>query len=87
MSDKSDQVENESPRKRLSPIAVVLVVLVLYPLSIGPMIKVADWMRWDIGTTLTFFGTLYFPIFWVAERVSWVDAMLEWYMKFFNGQS
>ena len=87
MSEEPNQAGEEQPRKRLSPVAVVLALLVLYPLSIGPMVKVVGWMGLDLGATFTIFYALYFPILWVSERVPWFGSLLKWYLSFFNGQS
>ncbi len=87
MPDECNPVGDESARRRLSPVAIVFALLVVYPLSMGPMFKLVTWMDLDFRTTFTVFWVPYFPILWLAERVPWFAALLEWYLKFFTGQS
>lgn len=88
MSDEPIQVDDEQPRKRLSPVAIVLVLLVLYPLSIGPATGLIAWLdpsssagNW-VNDILT---PIYRPLAWVAEKsptlMRWLSTYMGWFMR------
>ena len=67
------------PISRWACIAV-LVSFIAYPLSIGPVLLMAN----RLGAEPSMEGTLqivYFPIIWLYEAVPWVEAFYDWYLK------
>ncbi len=58
----------------------VLVSVIAYPLSIGPVLLMAD--RFDMGPSVE--GALeivYFPIIWLYDAVPWVKVFYDWYLE------
>ena len=88
MSEEPICAGDEEQRKRLSPIAIVIVMLVLYPLSIGPAAGLIVWLGpssptgQKVNDTLT---TFYKPLVWIAEKspslIEWVTAYMGWFMR------
>lgn len=58
--------------------AVLMMLPILYVLSLGP----AAWLFNRSYISIDFFLTAYHPIFWVAEKVGWVNKAVEWYAGF-----
>lgn len=86
MSEELNQVEDEQPRMRLSPIAALLAVLVLYPLSAGPVICFLDRVlkltpTHPVGQLLR---TIYFPLLWLSEHSPGVKNSIIWYLSLFG---
>ena len=88
MSEEPNQVEDEQPRRRVSPVAVVLALLVLYPLSIGPAAGLITWLGdstptgQKVNEVMTVF---YRPLVWVAEKspalMQWLQTYMGWFMR------
>jgi hypothetical protein len=88
MSDEPNQVEDEQPRKRFSPVAVSLVFSVLYPLSIGPAAGLIVWLgeSTPAGQRLDDILTVvYRPMVWIAEKspllMGWLTTYMSWFMR------
>lgn len=88
MSDEPNQVGDEQPRKRFSPIAVVLAVLVLYPLSIGPAAGIIVWLgeTSPAGQKMDDILTIvYRPLVWSMEKspvlMRWLTTYMGWFMR------
>lgn len=85
MSDITERPDDNPRRRRVSPVAIVLL-LVLYPLSIGPV----AWVLALLGAlradhlAARFFYVFYFPLIWLAEHSSVVESLLIWYGKLFG---
>lgn len=86
MSDEPNQVEDDPTRKRPSPVAVVLVVLVLYPLSIGPAAGLITWLRHSTsaGERVNDIATVFYrPLVWIAEKspvlIGWLEMYVDWF--------
>lgn len=72
----------------MSPVAVVLVFLVLYPLSIGPAAGLIVWLgeSTPAGQRLDDILTVvYRPIVWIAEKspllMGWLTTYMNWFMR------
>ena len=55
---------------------IALLLLVLYPLSIGP----AAWVSYRYPSTGRVTGVLYRPLLFAAEEVPALDYFLVWYL-------
>jgi hypothetical protein len=68
----------ESSRRHETPFAVWLAVLllVLYPLSTGPAVRLAEH---DI-VSMDILEHLYAPLIWLAENCPPVADFFEWYL-------
>lgn len=67
------------PLSRWAWIAVT-VSFFAYPLSVGPVLFVADWL--DLESSME--GTIelvYFPIIWLHQSVPWVESFYDWYLR------
>lgn len=55
-----------------------ILVLVIYPLSVGPVAKVVDVV--DNSTLESVCEVLYAPLAYLCDKVPWVDDFYEWYL-------
>jgi hypothetical protein len=55
----------------------VVLLIVLYPLSVGP----AMWLVTSPALDKTV-STIYAPIFWLVGRSDWAASVVEWYLHF-----
>jgi hypothetical protein len=75
-AEKSEHEEREKGGWGLLRFVwIACVLLLLYALSIGPVMKVT-W-PWRSGSPLYRF---YLPVVWLCGRVPAVDAALDWYV-------
>jgi hypothetical protein len=58
----------------------LVVVLVLYPLSIGPA------YRFGGDDQLENIGTVYTPLWWLYRRVACVEYAMDWYIEKWLGR-
>ena len=72
----------------MSPVAVVLVMLVLYPLSIGPAAGLIVWLGESTPAGQRLDGILtvvYSPLVWVAGKspvlLEWLMTYMGWFMR------
>ncbi len=69
----------DKPKKRRRKwVRWVVVLLVLYPLSYGPVTGFLD--RTDPWPTMAY-DAFYTPLWWVCERVPLCDRALDWYLN------
>ena len=90
MSDDSDRTADELQIRRPPLWAIVLALLVLYPLSIGPVFSwsqqitvTPDHRNFATSTIPLSVALFYEPIFWLDENIPGVDALLDWYLSLF----
>jgi hypothetical protein len=58
------------------------VLLVLYPLSIGPTYWLCEHMGWfsgDVGSER--FWAVYAPVYWIADQSETANDALQWYLS------
>jgi hypothetical protein len=55
---------------------ILMAVLVLYPLSTGPVVSLLD----DSENSDIAIQVLYWPLIWLCERSEAIDAFFEWYV-------
>ena len=86
MSDEHHHVGDGPVRKRVSPIAILLVVLALYPLSIGPAAGLIEWLGptsaagQKVNDILT---PVFRPLVWIAEIWPPLMGLIQKYMSWF----
>ena len=86
MADETDQPDAATRRRRPSPVAIVIALLVLYPLSIGPAAGLIVWLgeTSPAGQKLDDIGTVvYRPLVWGMEKSPALMRCLTTYMSWF----
>ena len=92
MSDDSDRTADELQKRRPPLWAIVLALLVLYPLSIGPVFRLSQQITVTVtpdhrnvatSTIPLSVALFYFPLSWLGENIPVVDALLDWYLNLF----
>ena len=58
----------------------VIVLLVLYVLSFGPVAWLIPSSGINVMTAYPVFSRVYFPLFWLAKKVKPFGDFLEWYI-------
>lgn len=86
MSDERNPVGDEPSQRRFSSVAILFALLVLYPLSVGPVIFVLDRvlkMTPDNPVSQTLM-TIYAPLIWLGEHSTIVKSVIIWYLNLFG---
>lgn len=82
----NDQQEEKRSNKSFGYFIAFAVVLILYPLSIGPY----AWLSYHDCTSPEmdhFFESVYSPIIFLCERVEFLENVLIWYIYLWVGIS
>jgi hypothetical protein len=79
---------SEEPKKRRGAWiwwALAAVLLMAYPLSTGPAIRIADAAD-DHVASLRTFNVVYAPIGWLRRHSKPARTVIDWYMVFWRGE-
>ncbi len=79
MSDKEKSDEGRTPRRKRWIIAIALPAV--YVLSFGPVVRIAGWLNPSTELMAILQLVVYGPLIWVAERLPWFGAFLDWYVN------
>jgi capsule polysaccharide export protein KpsC/LpsZ len=77
---------SDEPKKRTRPWVLwtlIAVVLLVYPLSMGPASHYAINSN-DPIAGIDRMETVYAPIFWLRRHSELVKAAVDWYVRLFN---
>ncbi|MBX3436239.1 MAG: hypothetical protein KF861_02030 [Planctomycetaceae bacterium] len=80
MSD--DGNHEERGRLRIWPVLMVLVLLIGYPLSTGPVVWLAE--RGHIDENNPVWGSVYVPLLYVCEESPFILELMERYIRFWE---
>jgi len=76
---------NAEQKSRRHPgiIAAVVIVLMLiaYPLSVGPVGWLLGKFDLSLGTFVSIMGVLYYPLLWLADKSDWFRGVFDWYIN------
>jgi hypothetical protein len=80
--------EPKRGKQRFKRWVIAVLAPILYVLSFGPTTCITFTLFCDgklplDSWPLTVYRVLYSPLLWLAERVSWFDRLLTWYMDLF----
>ena len=63
-----------------------LVLIVLYVLSVGPVLWLRDHQHWPPDKQQAIIGTYYQPLMWAMHYFGWFKEFVTWYCGFWTKQ-
>ncbi len=63
---------------------LLMAMLIFYPLSLGPVVWMAENGYLDNSDIRVFVSMVYFPLEWSHENNESVEKLLDWYISFWR---
>ena len=84
MSDETCCRDDDSTPKRFSISVIAITLIALYPLSVGPVVKMCFALGFKPNDGLMrVVRIFYYPLEWLTHEVHWINSFFKWYMTLF----